>query len=51
MDLVDIELSQRYKSVMEVFKYAHKKGIPCYYSEHHFDENISRRYAGNTRKR
>ncbi len=42
VDLVDIELSQGYESVMELVQYAHKKGVHVIMSEHHFEETPSR---------
>lgn len=38
IDLVDIELSQGYESIMELVAYAHKKDVHVVMSEHHFDE-------------
>lgn len=37
VDLVDIELSQGYESVMELVEYAHKRNVHVVLSEHHFD--------------
>lgn len=38
VDLVDIELSQGYETIMELVSYAHKKDVHVVMSEHHFDK-------------